>query len=46
MGIAGAMLVDDEGRVQITPGIRERIYFEPRGEDKQASPEIHISAPL
>lgn len=29
MGITGAMLVDEQGVVQITPGIRERIQFEP-----------------
>ncbi len=49
MGISGAMLVDDEGRVQITPGIRERIYFEgskQQGSDKRPAPEVHVSAPL
>jgi thiamine biosynthesis lipoprotein len=48
MGISGAMLVDDEGRVQITPGIRKRIYFEPAGDagENKAQPEIHVSAPL
>lgn len=29
MGISGAMLVDEQGMVQITPSIRERIRFEP-----------------
>ena len=29
MGISGAMLVDEQGVVQITPGIRQRIQFEP-----------------
>jgi thiamine biosynthesis lipoprotein len=28
MGIKGAMLVDEQGIVQITPGIRDRIHFE------------------
>lgn len=28
MGISGAMLVDEQGVVQITPGIRDRIQFE------------------
>jgi len=28
MGISGAMLVDEQGVVQMTPGIRERIRFE------------------
>jgi thiamine biosynthesis lipoprotein len=44
MGITGAMLVDDEGRVQITPGIRKRLYFE--GGTEKPGPEIHVSAPL
>jgi len=50
MGISGVMLVDDEGRVQITPGIRQRIYFEPAADNKQGddtpAAEIHISAAL
>jgi FAD:protein FMN transferase len=46
MGISGAMLVDDKGRVQITPGIRKRIYFEPRNDADKTQPEIHISAAL
>ena len=29
MGISGVMLVDEQGVVQITPGIRQRIKFEP-----------------
>lgn len=45
MGITGAMLVGDNGSIQITPGIRERIYFEPRGDDKR-QPEVQLSAPL
>ena len=28
MGINGAMLVDEQGIIQITPGIRDRIHFE------------------
>jgi len=51
MGVTGVMLVDDDGRVQLTPGIRERIYFEPSGDNErnnngQASLEIRISAAL
>ncbi|HEC19201.1 MAG TPA: FAD:protein FMN transferase [Gammaproteobacteria bacterium] len=45
MGISGAILVDDTGNIQITPGIRERLYFEPRG-DSQLPPEVQLSAPL
>ena len=29
MGISGAMLVDEQGVVQVTPGIRGRLKFEP-----------------
>jgi len=51
MGVTGVMLVDEDGQVQLTPGIRERIYFEPddnseRNNDEQASPGIRISAAL
>ncbi len=46
MGITGVMLVDDEGQVQLTPGIRKRIYFEPSGTHGQTNVEIHISAAL
>jgi thiamine biosynthesis lipoprotein len=41
MGISGALLVDDAGKVQITPGIEKRIHFE-----QKTPPTIHISAAL
>jgi thiamine biosynthesis lipoprotein len=41
MGITGAMLVDEQGVVQITPGIRERIHFEP-----ETLPTIIVSGAL
>lgn len=41
MGIGGVMLVDDEGVVQMTPGIKQRIRFE-----QQTLPTIHISDAL
>jgi len=40
------MLVDDDGRVQLTPSIRERIYFMASGNGEQTNFEIHISAAL
>lgn len=45
MGVAGVMLVDEQGGVQITPGIRERIYFEP-GLKSEVPPTIVVSEPL
>jgi len=44
MGVAGVMLVDESGQIQLTPGIRERLYFEPNSDKSQ--PEIHVSASL
>lgn len=41
MGISGVMLVDQQGVVQITPGIRQRIRFEP-----ESLPTIVISEAL
>jgi thiamine biosynthesis lipoprotein len=41
MGITGAMLVDEQGGVQITPGIRKRIHFEP-----ESLPTIIVSGSL
>jgi len=41
MGIKGAMLVDTEGNVQITPGIRDRIHF-----NVVPLPPIQVSEPL
>lgn len=41
MGVIGVMLVDEQGRVQITPGIRARIRFE-----VEPLPRIGISEPL
>jgi len=41
MGISGAMLVDEQGGVQITPGIRQRIHFEP-----ETLPTITVSGAL
>ncbi len=46
MGVSGVMLVDDDGRIQLTPGIRERIYFMPLAENEQTNLEIRISAAL
>jgi len=46
MGVTGVMLVDDDGRVQLTPGIRDRIYFKPSADNKHTSLETHISAAL
>ncbi len=46
MGVSGVMLVDDDGRVQLTPGIRRRIYFAPSADNKQTSLEIRTSAAL
>ncbi len=46
MGVSGVMLVDDDGRVQLTPSIRERIYFIPSADNEQTSLEIRISAAL
>ena len=41
MGIKGAMLVDEQGTVQITPGIRSRIHF-----DTSPPPTIIVSEAL
>ncbi|MEE8380218.1 MAG: FAD:protein FMN transferase [Gammaproteobacteria bacterium] len=41
MGIKGAMLVDEQGVVQITPGIRDRIHFETK-----TLPQIIVSEAL
>ena len=41
MGISGVMLVDEQGVMQITPGIRERIQFEPEN-----MPTINVSEAL
>jgi len=41
MGIKGAMLVDEQGVVQITPGIRDRIHFE-----TETLPQIIVSEAL
>lgn len=41
MGIRGAMLVDEQGVVQITPGIRDRIHFE-----TETLPRIIVSEAL
>ncbi|MCK4586153.1 MAG: hypothetical protein KAU29_02365, partial [Gammaproteobacteria bacterium] len=41
MGIKGAMLVDEHGVVQITPGIRDRIHFE-----TETLPQIIVSEAL
>jgi thiamine biosynthesis lipoprotein len=41
MGIKGVMLVDEQGVVQITPGIRDRIHFE-----TETLPQIIISEAL
>ncbi len=41
MGINGAMLVDEQGVVQITPGIRDRIHFE-----TETLPQIIVSEAL
>ena len=41
MGINGAMLVDEQGVVQITPGIRDRIHFETK-----TLPQIIVSEAL
>ncbi len=41
MGIKGAMLVDEQGVVQITPGIRDRIHFE-----TETQPKIIVSEAL
>jgi len=41
LGVTGVMLVDTEGRVQMTPSLRERIYF-----DVEPKPEVRFSEPL
>lgn len=41
MGIKGAMLVDTQGNIQITPGIRHRIHF-----TIDPLPAIHVSEAL
>ena len=41
MGIKGAMLVDEQGIIQITPGIRDRIHFE-----IETLPQIIVSEAL
>lgn len=41
MGIKGAMLVDNQGNIQITPGIRERIHF-----NVEPLPPIRVSEAL
>lgn len=41
MGVNGVMLVDEQGRVQITPGIRDRIHF-----DTKPPPQIIVSKTL
>lgn len=41
MGIKGAMLVDTQGNIQITPGIRDRIHF-----TVDPLPPIQVSEPL
>ena len=41
MGVSGVLLVDVQGRVQMTPGIQSRIYFE-----QKDSLSIQISAAL
>jgi len=49
MGITGVMLVDEKGGVQITPGIRERLHFEPAFEpvtDPETPPNVVVSEPL
>ena len=46
MKITGAMLVDDAGGVQMTPGIRDRIRFEPVTSGQKARPAVVISDAL
>ncbi|MBL1277283.1 MAG: FAD:protein FMN transferase [Ectothiorhodospiraceae bacterium] len=49
MGITGVMLVDEEGGIQITPSIQERLYFEPgpeSGSEATAPSGIRVSQPL
>jgi len=41
LGVSGVMLVDTEGRVQMTPSLRERIYF-----DIEPKPDVRFSEPL
>lgn len=41
MGVSGVMLVEEDGTVQMTPGISERIHFE-----TESPPKIILSAPL
>ena len=41
MGIKGVMLVDNQGTVQITPSLRDRIHFE-----VDPLPRIIVSDPL
>ena len=41
MGVTGVMLVAEDGRVQMTPGIRERIHFE-----LSPAPTVEVSPPL
>jgi thiamine biosynthesis lipoprotein len=41
MGVKGVMLVDEQGTVQITPGIRNRIHF-----DTDPPPQVIVSEPL
>ena len=49
MGITGAMLVDEQGGIQVTPGIRARLYFEPEPEsvsNVHTPLSITVSKPL
>ncbi|HFE32778.1 MAG TPA: FAD:protein FMN transferase [Gammaproteobacteria bacterium] len=41
LGVTGVMLVDTGGHVQMTPSLRERIYF-----DVEPKPEVRFSEPL
>jgi FAD:protein FMN transferase len=43
MGISGVMLVDEDGVIQVTPGIRERLYFLP---NETPAATIIVSEPL